>query len=121
MKKICCIINAILAFVAFCVIFGYFCYLRGVYSSARWDGGIFYIAYYLIVTCVAIGLIHIHYYTKKVFIFSAVFASSIILFTRLLNFLSDGVVLGGIWNVLTVLSLVISAIYMIAAFVKDKR
>ena len=135
MKKKCCIANAVLAFIAFCVMFGDVCYVWGesAANSKEIAGGIFLSVYYLILLIVAVVLVHSFYFSAKPMIFAAVYSSALMVIVWLIGliswpgrkadgnaFISDGAVEVVILIVMTVLSLCISAIYLFAALKKEK-
>ncbi len=135
MKKKCCIVNAILAFVAFCIMFGDVCFVWGesAANAKEISGDIFLILYYLILLIIATALVHSSYYSVKPLIFGSVFSSALIIIVWLIaliswptrkaqgnEFISDGSIAVVVLIIITVLSLLISAIYLIAALKKDK-
>ncbi len=81
MRKKCCIANAILAFAAFCIVFGDVCFVWGesAANSKEMSGGIFLSVYYLILLIIATALVHSIYYSVKPLIFGSVFSASFII------------------------------------------
>ena len=131
MKKKCCIANAVLAFVAFCVMFGDVCYVWGesAANSKEMSGGIFLSVYYLILLIIAVILVHSFYFSAKPMIFAAVYSAALMVilwiiglisWTRGDAFISDDGLAAVIFIVMTVLSLCISAVYLFAALKKEK-
>ncbi len=135
MRKKCCIVNAILAFVAFCILFGDVCFVWGesAANSKEMSGGILLSVYYLILLIIATALVHSSYYSVKPLIFGSVFSSAFIIVVWLIGFISwltrkgqgnefisDGPTAVAIFILMTVLSLLMSAIYLIAALKKEK-
>lgn len=135
MKKKCCIANAVLAFIAFCVMFGDVCYVWGesAANSKEISGGIFLSVYYLILLIVAVVLVHGFYFSAKPMIFAAVYSSALMVIVWLIGliswpgrkadgnaFISDSVTSVAVFITVTILSLCISAIYLFAALKKEK-
>lgn len=131
MKKKCCIANAVLAFAAFCVMFGDVCYVWGesAANSKEMSGGIFLSVYYLILLIIAVVLVHSFYFSAKPMIFAAVYSAALMVilwiiglisWTRGDAFISDDGLAAVIFIVMTVLSLCISAVYLFAALKKEK-
>ena len=135
MRKKCCIANAILAFAAFCIVFGDVCFVWGesAANSKEMSGGIFLSVYYLILLIIATALVHSIYYSVKPLIFGSVFSASFIIIVQLIGliswptrkaqgneFISDGPTAVAFFIIITVLSLLMSAIYLIAALKKEK-
>lgn len=135
MKRKCCIINAILAFAAFCIMFGDVCFVWGesAANSKEMSGGILLSVYYLILLIIATALVHSSYYSVKPLIFGSVFSSAFIIIVWLIGliswptrkaqgneFISDGPVAVAVFIIITVLSLLMSAIYLFASLKKDK-
>lgn len=135
MKKKCCITNAILAFIAFCVMFGDVCYVWGesAANSKEIAGGIFLSVYYLILLIVAAVLVHSFYFSAKPMIFAAIYSSALMAIVWLIGllswpgrkadgnaFISDSVTSVAVFITVTILSLCISAIYLFAALKKEQ-
>lgn len=135
MKKKCCMANAILAFAAFCIMFGDVCFVWGgsAANAKEMSGGIFLSVYYLILLIVATALVHNSYYSVKPLLFGAVFSSACIIIVWLIGliswpirkaqgneFISDNPAAVAVLIVITVLSLLMSVLYLIAALKKDK-
>lgn len=128
MKRRCCIINAILAFVTFCIMFGYVCFVWGRDSAGATEmtGAILFIVNYLAILVIAVALVHNEYYSVGPLIFASIFASALIIVAwigfaiMLLTDSSAGRPETGILSVITVLSLIISAIYLFAILKKEK-
>lgn len=128
MKRVCCVINAILAFVTFCIIFGYVCFVwgRDAAGATEMTGAILFIVNYLAILVIAVALVHNEYYSVGPLIFASIFASALIIvawigFTiMLLTDSSAGRPETGAYIVLTGISLIMSTIYLFAALKKDK-
>ena len=128
MKRRCCIINAILAFIAFCIMFGYVCFVwgRDAAGATEMTGAILFIVNYLAILVIAVALVHNEYYSVGPLIFASIFASALIIVAWIgfaIMLLTDSSAFSletGILNVITVLSLIISAIYLFAILKKEK-
>lgn len=129
MKRNLCITNAVLAFVVFCITFGYVFYAWGKEGAILFEmrGGIFLCIYYLILLIMAVILAHSFYYPVKRLIFAALYSGALIFVFWLIamiagadSFISADPVAEGILITMTVLSLCISGIYLFAALKKEE-
>lgn len=128
MKRRCCIINAILAFIAFCIMFGYVCFVwgRDAAGSTEMTGAILFIVNYLAILVIAVALVHNEYYSVGPLIFASVFASALIILSWIIEAIllftgsRTGTTETGAYIVLTGISLIMSTIYLFAALKKDK-
>ena len=128
MKRVCCVINAIFAFSAFCIMFGYVCFVGGRdrATPTEMSGAIVLVLNYLAILIVAVALVHNSYYSVRPLIFASVFASALIILSWIVEaiFLFTGSRTGptetGAYIVLTVISLIMSTIYLFAALKKEK-
>ncbi len=135
MKKKCCIINALLAFAIFCIMFGNVCFVWGesAANSKEMSGGIFLSAYYFLLLIIAVVLVHSLHLSAKPFIFASVYSSALMIIVWLValitwpgrkadgnEFISDGFIAVAVFITITVLSLIMSAIYLFAAWKKEK-
>lgn len=133
MKKY-CIINAFLAFLLFGILIWFLGYLCGqnFFETHTITGEIFFIVYYFIVVIVACALIHIDILSTKVFIFASIFSSAAIILVWLIGliswlpnrntlFISNDPVSVGVYIAITILSLIISIIYLIVIIKNQKK